>query len=63
MRVEWKRSCGRSATTNSGVREQAAWALGAIGDDRALSALLVALKDDSAGVRRQAAWAIGVIGR
>ena len=48
---------------NSGVREQAAWALGAIGDGRALSALLVALKDDSAGVRRQAAWAIGVIGR
>jgi HEAT repeat protein len=45
------------------VREQAAWALGAIGDSRALNGLLVALKDSSAGVRRQAAWAIGVIGR
>ena len=44
------------------VREQAAWALGAIGDSRAISSLLVALKDDSVGVRRQAAWAIGAMG-
>ena len=46
-----------------GVREQAAWALGAIGDARALQDLLAALKDSEAGVRRQAAWAIGVIER
>ncbi|HEV3484091.1 MAG TPA: HEAT repeat domain-containing protein, partial [Vicinamibacterales bacterium] len=45
------------------VREQAAWALGAIGEPRALPGLLPALKDPEASVRRQAAWAIGVIGR
>jgi HEAT repeat protein len=45
------------------VREQAAWALGAIGDSRAVDALLPALRDASAGVRRQAAWAIGVLAR
>jgi len=44
------------------VREQAAWALGAIGDSRALDGLMSALKDSNAGVRRQAAWALGVIG-
>jgi len=51
------------ADQSPGVREQAAWALGALGDSRALTGLLGALKDSSAGVRRQAAWAIGVIGR
>jgi HEAT repeat protein len=45
------------------VREQAAWALGAIGDSRAVPGLLVALKDNSVSVRRQAAWAIGAIGK
>jgi len=49
--------------TSAGVREQAAWALGAIGDSRALPGLLVALKDDNVSVRRQAAWAIGAIGK
>jgi HEAT repeat protein len=48
---------------SSGVRQQAAWALGAIGDPRALSGLLPSLKDSDAGVRKQAAWAIGAIGK
>jgi len=43
------------------VREQAAWALGAIGDARALAGLTAALKDSASGVRRQAAWALGAI--
>ena len=47
----------------AGVRSQAAWALGAIGNSRALNGLLSALKDQDASVRRQAAWAIGVIGK
>jgi HEAT repeat protein len=44
------------------VREQAAWALGAIGDPKATSGLAKALKDADARVRRQAAWALGAIG-
>ena len=44
------------------VREQAAWALGAIGDPRGAPRLTLALKDQSAKVRQQAAWALGVIG-
>ena len=48
---------------DKGVREQAAWALGAIGDSRATQGLVAALKDSEAGVRRQAAWALGAIGR
>ena len=48
---------------SQGVRQQAAWALGAIGDSRALPGLLPALKDTDAGVRKQAAWAIGAIGK
>jgi HEAT repeat protein len=51
------------ADASPDVREQAAWALGAIGDSRAISGLLGALKDENVGVRRQAAWAIGAIGR
>ena len=43
------------------VREQAAWALGAIGDARALAGLTSALKDSASSVRRQAAWALGAI--
>jgi HEAT repeat protein len=44
------------------VRKQAAWALGAIGDSRAVQGLMKALKDTDAGVRKQAAWALGAIG-
>jgi HEAT repeat protein len=44
------------------VRTQAAWALGAIGDARAVPGLTRALKDADAGVRKQAAWALGAIG-
>ena len=46
-----------------GVRRQAAWALGALGDARALEPLLSALKDTDAAVRRQAAWAVGVVNK
>ena len=45
------------------VRMQAAWALGAIRDQRAGDALAALLKDSSPKVRRQAAWALGTIGR
>jgi HEAT repeat protein len=44
------------------VRKQAAWALGALGDSRAVQALMKTLKDSDAGVRKQAAWALGAIG-
>ena len=47
----------------TGVRQQAAWALGAVGDAQALQPLLAALKDADAGVRRQVAWAIGVVNK
>lgn len=45
------------------VREQTAWALGALGDRRAEPALAVALKDTEPKVRRQAAWALGALDR
>ena len=51
------------ADASSAVRRQAAWALGAIGDARAVQGLLPSLKDPDSGVRKQAAWAIGVLGR
>jgi HEAT repeat protein len=41
------------------VRQQAAFALGQIGDARATEALSAALKDGSAEVRKQAAFALG----
>ena len=44
------------------VREQSAWALGAIGDARAANALRASLRDSSKGVREQARWALGVVG-
>ncbi len=50
------------ADTAAGVRKQAAWALGALGDHRSVTALTKSLKDPDAGVRRQAAWALGAIG-
>jgi HEAT repeat protein len=39
----------------------AAWALGAIGDDAATSALIPLLRHQQAGVRRAAAWALGMV--
>jgi HEAT repeat protein len=51
------------ALGNGGVtaRRNAAWALGAIGDARALAGLTSALKDSASSVRRQVAWALGAI--
>jgi HEAT repeat protein len=53
---------GALSDSAAGVRKQAAWALGAIGDGRAVNALTKSLKDTDAGVRKQAAWALGAIG-
>lgn len=44
------------------ARRNAAWALGAIDDERAVKALVAALKDPEASVREQVAWALGAIG-
>ena len=44
------------------ARKNAAWALGAIGNGEAVTALIEALKDSDAGVREQVAWALGAIG-
>jgi HEAT repeat protein len=55
-------SCG-NWDQDEKTREQAAWALGAIGDSRAAPGLLPALKDEDSGVRKQAAWALGVVGK
>ena len=43
------------------VRTQAAWALGAIGDERAAEALRAATQDKDKNVREQARWALGVV--
>ena len=43
------------------VREQAAFALGQIGDARAIDGLTAALKDANSQVRQQAAFALGQI--
>jgi HEAT repeat protein len=43
------------------ARRNAAWALGALDDPRAVRALTDALRDREASVREQAAWALGVI--
>ena len=51
------------ARVDRSVREQAAWALGVIGDGRAVEPLLPLLKDQEPAVRRQAAWAIGVLSK
>ena len=42
-------------------RRNAAWALGALDDPRAVRGLIDALRDREAPVREQAAWALGVI--
>jgi HEAT repeat protein len=43
------------------VREQAAWALGMIRDERAIDTLRAALKDEDPDVREQVAWALGML--
>ena len=45
--------------TAPAARRNAAWALGKIGDDRALDPLLALMKDPDPTVRREAAWAVG----
>ena len=45
------------------VREQVAFALGQIGDERAIDGLTAALKDANADVREQAAFALGQLAR
>lgn len=49
-------------TGDDETRIKAAWALGEIGDGRALEPLLYALNDAEAGVREKAAWALGKLG-
>src|SRR6185503_3704320 len=48
-------------STTWAARRNAAWALGALDDQRAVSALVAALKDREPGVREQVAWALGAI--
>jgi HEAT repeat protein len=43
------------------TRRNAAWALGAFDERRAVTALIEALKDREPGVREQVAWALGAI--
>lgn len=43
------------------ARRNAAWALGALDDQRAVTPLIGSLKDREASVRAQAAWALGAI--
>jgi HEAT repeat protein len=43
------------------VRKTAAWALGVIGDDRAISGLTGSLKDDDGSVRSAAQEALALI--
>ncbi len=44
------------------AREQATWALGAIGNKAGIELLNMAIDDPHASVREQAAWALGAIG-
>lgn len=43
------------------ARRNAAWALGALDDSRAVPALIAALGDTEASVREQVAWALGAL--
>jgi HEAT repeat protein len=47
---------------DSYVRKRVAWALGEIGDTRAMDALIKALKDEDSDIRENVAWALGKIG-
>ena len=51
----------QQVTVNPGVREQVAFALGQIGDPRAIDGLTAALKDPNPDVREHAAFALGQI--
>ena len=44
------------------ARRNAAWALGALDDQRAVTPLIASLRDTDEHVREQAAWALGAIG-
>lgn len=43
------------------ARRNAAWAMGALADRRAVDALIAALTDSEASVREQVAWALGAL--
>jgi HEAT repeat protein len=49
------------ASPSAVARRNAAWALGALDDQRAVTPLIRSLKDGDASVRAQAAWALGAI--
>lgn len=49
------------ASTGPVARRNAAWALGALDDQRAVPPLVAALKDAEQSVREQTAWALGAI--
>lgn len=44
------------------VKRDAAWALGELGDKRAVPKLIERLEDEDVGVRSEAAWALGELG-
>src|SRR5262245_12201841 len=52
---------GTLRSTTWTARRNAAWALGALDDQRAVDALVDALKDREPAVREQVAWALGAI--
>jgi HEAT repeat protein len=49
------------AATGPTARRNAAWALGALDDQRAVSPLIASLKDPEHAVREQASWALGAL--
>jgi len=49
------------AGAGSTARQNAAWALGALDDQRAVQPLMASLKDAEPAVREQAAWALGAL--
>jgi HEAT repeat protein len=50
------------ANSSAIARRNAAWALGALDDQRAVTPLIGSLRDSDPNVREQAAWALGAIG-
>ena len=49
------------AVTGPTARRHAAWALGALDDQRAVAPLIASLKDADQAVREQTAWALGAL--
>jgi HEAT repeat protein len=49
------------AATGPTARRNAAWALGALDDQRAVAPLIASLKDADQAVREQTAWALGAL--